>query len=494
MNRKWKLLYLPLDERPCNYAFAAQIARETPVELLIPGKNLLGDKKKPADISGLEQFLLSNGNADACVLSLDMLLYGGIIPSRLHQAPLETLLRRLQVLKTMKARNPRLRLYGFALIMRCPRYSSSDEEPDYYETCGLEIFQTGQCKHRMALGLISPEEGEERLRQISEKTGEHLADFERRRSVNLQVLKILLTEYYHLFDGFVIPQDDSAPYGYTTMDREALQAPGFPQVPMYPGADEVGMSLMCRAVCDLEGRHPRICCHFAHPDGPQVIPLYEDRPVGKTLPVQLQVAGCTIAEGEGDIELYLNYPSCDPVEVWQEPTAGYLHRDLPAFCDAIKASVSSGRVTALADGAYCNGGDRECLQMLAERIDLMELSAYAGWNTSSNTLGTVICQAVFVWLFGRSESQSLFLAQRLYEDVGYCGHVRRAVTEQLGPLGYNYFDAGQRDGAVAQMVQAKLEAFMETNFPEIARRYRIDRCQLPWKRMFEVDLTLRARK
>lgn len=494
MNRKWKLIYLPLDERPCNYAFAAQIARGTPVELLVPDKKILGTKKKPADIPALEQFLLENGNADACVLSLDMLLYGGIIPSRLHHASVEELLRRLQVLRILKTRNPKLRLYGFALIMRCPQYSSADEEPDYYEDCGLEIFWTGQCKHKLALGLISPEEGARTLGQLAEKTGPYLADFEQRRRVNLEVLKALLTEYFDLFDAFVIPQDDSAPYGYTTMDREALQGPGFPRVPMYPGADEVGMSLMSRAVCELEGRHPRVCCHFPHPDAPKVIPLYEDRPVGKTLPVQLQVAGCTEARESGDIDLYLNYPAGDPVEIWQEPTAGYALRDLPAFCERILQSVKSGRVTALADGAYCNGGDRELLQMLAKSVELTDLGAYAGWNTSSNTLGTVICQAVFVWLYGKRENQDLFLAQRLYEDVGYCGYVRRAVTALLPPLGYGYFDAGETDGVVAQLVRKHLEEFIASSFPEIARRYEIDRCQMPWKRMFEVDLTLRARK
>ena len=27
--------------------------------------------------------------------------------------------------------------------MRCPQYNSSDEEPDYYEFCGYDIFKYG---------------------------------------------------------------------------------------------------------------------------------------------------------------------------------------------------------------------------------------------------------------------------------------------------------------------------------------------------------------
>ena len=126
-------------------------------------------------------------------------------------------------------------------------------------------------------------------------------------------------------------------------------------------------------------------------------------------------------------------------------------------------------------------------------MELTKLAAYAGWNTSSNTLGTVACQAVFTWLFGHSEELALFTAQRLYEDTGYCGYVRREVTAMIEPMGYGYFNAGECDGVVAAMVRRRLEAYMGTLLPEIAGRYEIDRCRLPWKRMFEVDLTLRSK-
>ena len=139
------------------------------------------------------------------------------------------------------------------------------------------------------------------------------------------------------------------------------------------------------------------------------------------------------------------------------------------------------------------GGDAELVQMLAQRTELEELAAYAGWNTSSNTLGTVACQAVFAWLFGKSAQHALFTAQRLYEDVGYCGHVRREVTALIEPMGFGYFNAGEENGQVAQLVRQRLEVYMQTLLPQMAKKYTIDRCQMPWRRMFEVDLTLRSR-
>lgn len=493
-----KIVYIPLDERPCNYAFASQIAQGTPVQLAVPEMGMLGSKKIPADTAEILDFLKAEClDADACVLSLDMLLYGGIVPSRLHQLSEGELAQRLEIVRELKRQNPKLKIFAFALIMRCPAYSSADEEPDYYEICGREIFLTGQTKHKQALGVISEEEAQGLLRTYREKTQGYLTDFEARRRVNRGILERILTEYRDCFETLVIPQDDSSAYGYTTMDREYLKQvaaeSGLGEVPMYPGADEVGMSLLARATCALLEREPNVKLVFAHEDAPQMVPLYEDRPVGQTIPVLLRTSGCRITtDVDADITLYLNYPAKEPVEVWQEPSEGYAMRDLTGFCDQIASDVRAGKLAAVADGAYCNGGDAELVQMLSQRIALTDLAAYAGWNTSSNTLGTVACQAVFAWLFGKSKQLALFTAQRLYEDVGYCGHVRREVTAMIEPMGFGYFNAGETDGEVARLVRQQLKIHMERLLPEIAAKYQIDRCCLPWKRMFEVDLTLKS--
>lgn len=464
---------------------------------------MLGKKKTPADSASVVRFLKAqSADADACVLSLDMLLYGGIVPSRIHHLSADELVSRLETVRELKRQNQALKIFAFALIMRCPSYSSADEEPFYYDFCGREIFLTGQVKHKRTLGLISEKEAEDALRAYGEKTQDYLADFEQRRQVNRGLLEKILTEYRDCFEVLVIPQDDSSAYGYTTVDREYLKQvvaqTGSGEIPMYPGADEVGMTLLARAACVLMGCQPGVRPVFAHEKSPEIVPLYEDRPVGMTLPVLLRTSGCRVLtdmdpELTPDITLYLNYPAEDPVEAGQAPTEGYGMRDLPSFCDRIAADVREGKLVAVADGAYCNGGDAEFVRMLSRRIPLTELASYAGWNTSSNTLGTAVCQAVFVWLFGKSGHLDLFTAQRLYEDVGYCGTVRREITGLIGPLGFGYFDAGETDGVVAQMVRQRLNSYMGQLLPQIAETYEIDRCRMPWKRMFEVDLTLKPR-
>ena len=82
-----------------------------------------------------------------------MLLYGGLVPSRIHCDTEESLQKRLTELKDIRKRNPEMVIYGFQVVMRCPNYSSSDEEPDYYEIYGAQIHKAGEVLHKDRLGI-----------------------------------------------------------------------------------------------------------------------------------------------------------------------------------------------------------------------------------------------------------------------------------------------------------------------------------------------------
>jgi len=79
--KKCTILYLPLDERPCNAEFVCKIARGTPVEVVCPGAEILGDKKKPADFGKVRKFLVDNRGK-----SRRMRDFGGHVAVRRHSA------------------------------------------------------------------------------------------------------------------------------------------------------------------------------------------------------------------------------------------------------------------------------------------------------------------------------------------------------------------------------------------------------------------------
>ena len=205
-------MLLPLDERPCNYEFPYKLFHDNKeIEIIRP--NQLGDKKIAANQEEVETYLLEEcKEADGLVISMDTLLYGGLIPSRIHNLSDAELDRRLSVIKQIKGQNSGLKIYAFQCIMRCPQYSSSDEEPDYYEICGKEIHKLGHLIHKEKLNIGDQVEKEALENSIKV---EFLEDYIKRRELNiLYNLKTLDYVREGIIDFLVIPQDDSAKYGF----------------------------------------------------------------------------------------------------------------------------------------------------------------------------------------------------------------------------------------------------------------------------------------
>lgn len=491
-----KIVYLPLDERPCNALFVPKLFNGEQLQVVIPPK--MGYKKTPAVWNSIRDFLLTEcADADGLVLSMDMLLYGGLIPSRLHCLSREEVTQRMGLISDIKRSNEKLLIYAFQCIMRCPSYSSSDEEPDYYERCGAEIHMIGNVRHRISLGLCDEAE----LAPLHAKVPqEHLDDFLNRRAFNLQFnLKALELLHDEVIDFLIIPQDDSAPYGFTALDQHVVRARIAElrlgaRVLVYPGADELGLTLTSRMALHFAGKRPKVYVKYAATTAPTVIPLYEDRPLGESIKYQLLAAGCRLATSlsEADFVMPVSCPGSTMREASAQPVTepGYaVERTLAEFILFIQDCLEEGRIVTLCDNAYANGGDLELLAMLDQSGLLDKLDGYAGWNTSANTMGTAIAEGVHVLLEGKTVSHLDFLALRYVEDMGYCGKVRGKVTADMLPqYGLNYFDAAEQRGLVSGLVKAELETFVQESMPSIAGHIQITDTWMPWKRMFEVGL------
>lgn len=222
---------------------------------------------------------------------------------------------------------------------------------------------------------------------------------------------------------------------------------------------------------------------------------------------QIESAGCTVSEeNDADIYLFCNLPVGQMLDfcglyigkangVGNVVNKQYVDRDLPEFVSKLAGLHAKGKAVAVADIAYANGGDAEIARRISESVGLLNIAGYAGWNTSSNTLGTVICQAVFYNFFKNTPTHRRFTAERVYEDIAYCSRVRSSVTaNELPKLGYNYFDVGEQRGKVSDVVARQLDKFVGDNFLEIYTGYKISDCYMPWSRMFEVGLAVEEKK
>jgi hypothetical protein len=91
------ILYVPQDNRPVDFAYTVSTAEDagytviTPPDRYLSGSNFQGSPDK------LMEWVEENaGKADAMVLSVDSLVYGGLVDSRKHNLSMDTLLARLE--------------------------------------------------------------------------------------------------------------------------------------------------------------------------------------------------------------------------------------------------------------------------------------------------------------------------------------------------------------------------------------------------------------
>jgi len=503
-----KIVILPLDERPCNYNFSYMLGKETEFDIIRPKVSILGDKKSPGDIAAIHSWLLEETkDAYGVILSIDTLLYGGIVPSRLHYYTIEELEQSLNIIEKIRENNEDIKIFVFNLIMRNPTYSSADEEPDYYGEWGREIFLKGNLIHRKELDIATKEELQQ-LEEVEEKLpNEYFQDYISRREINTEInLKVIDKVKSGVIDFMIVPQDDASPYGLTAKDQKKVrkyisEKNVALKVYMYPDADAVANTLLVRMINAFKNLRPLIYVKYASTLAPSIIPSFEDRLLNETIKYQILAAGClvTSCQSESDIVLLVNAPGGKMLGCTQfneksiEYDAFRTLIEIVEYADYIINVVKKPCV--IADVAFSNGSDQELIQLMTAKGILFDVAGYAGWNTSSNTLGTCIPQGIIYHIYGKTKSHIDFLGLRYVEDAGYCARIKSLVCEKYLPkYNYTYFNVEETQGVIAKYVNEELNNYISENLKDKDYEIVIKDCYMPWRRMFEVGLKVEVNR
>lgn len=484
-----KIVLLPLDERPCNSLFPKELPLSHDIVLVLPPLELLSKMKKTCDIAKLHEWLINEcKDADYALIALDTLLYGGIVPSRLHHETLETLQKRSEVLHVLKQNNPKIKIFVNELIMRTPCYSNSIEEPDYFDVCGRELWEYGYYLDKSLQNLLTNAEQEKMDALYESLPKDHLKDLMDRREINKQAtlnnLKYILEG---VIDYFIIPQDDCAPFGFTSIDRRAIRKflvenQLANKVLMYPGADEAGLVLISKTLNDYYKKMPKVYIKYSYEDSKNFIPEFEDRPVDISLSEHLIIAGA---------ERTYDYDSADMVLAVNVPNK---EDKLLDFVNFLVISKNDNKVVGLSDVSYCNRGDLALFEKLYEKDMLGTIDAYAGWNTSSNSTGTVIANMMAYFYSKDDEKKNLSLVSRYIEDVFYMGEVRNSVAELVKEAGVEEFTTDNLEWG-----KKELMTFVTSRFEDLSKKYELNKVYnaheikvyFPWNRIFEIGLLVK---
>lgn len=442
-----KIGFLPIDNRPVCYTLPEQIAKiDESIELFLPDRSLLGDLTKYANVNGIFEWLKNLPKLDALVISLDTAAYGGLISSRRCSDSFEEIREKIEKLKKiLKEKNAKI--YAFSSIMRISNNNINEEEKEYWNLWGKKIFEYSfnSCKNN---GENPPQ---------TDIPQEILTDYLNTRKRNFEINKIYLNwQQEGLFDTLVFSKDDCAEFGFNVREAQELEnLGGFVKT----GADEIPLTLLARAI---QGKI-KIAPIFTEASQKNLISNYEDVSIEKSVTGQIELAGCEVSELQNaDMLLYVNNFKNHQGEI-------VMKRPTEPFSDVWNIPQ---KPYMIADVRFANGADNSFVNKLFEKGFDENFYGYSAWNTSANSLGSLICGAKVKFLakkYNDKEFKKLEVV-RFLDDWAYQANVRQALskpdTTELTPKMKPF------EKEVAKVLKTEFEV----------------KYSFPWKRLFEVEV------
>ena len=538
-HRVHRVLYVPLDDRPVNLGMPPMIAGIVDYEMRMPPRELLGCYETPGRPEEIAEWLLAQAQEpqDCLILSLDMLLYGGLVASRRPDVLPGIARKRLHLLPELRRRFPGSALYACTTICRLEFCLSEEDRVRYEPDCRLYT--------RLANDPREQERVEQVLRRLPESLVQHY-QFVRRRNHEMNLAAVDHVAAGEL-DFLLVGQDDADVLGFHVAEREALRArveeEDVPdKVVMCAGADEIGCTLFSHFLHEHMEETPRVAVIYLDEEAAQQTAPFEDRPFAENLREQARAAGVELVVGpqHADMVLAVSPPVAGGrEEVTTSPEYAQRRERLATFAAQI-ADLASHRGVALCDAAFPNGAEDAFMEELdAAGVPWPRLLAFAAWNTAGNSVGTALAHGtvrmvglrdkaafdlaqllttispmryfeLLSSLLGAEKAHLQLLLTRLADDWLYQTRVRPLVLEYLrGLMSSCGFDLSQTQARAQEVVREKLtEAIVtlwvdeflgqpaaEIGPPErcyglVLAELQDTRVQLPWRRLFEVELEL----
>lgn len=509
---KQNILYVPLDDRPVNADFPLKLLKLTAFEALTPPRNYLGRFTEPGAGAKITEWLVKNArNAQSAVVSLDMLSFGGLFHSRKKNVTFHGAFSRLQRLKELKKKNPSLFFSAFSVMLRLTISVENEEDLPWWEKVFQYAVLTDKAERE------GKKEDKEKLEALLKEIPGHLIeDFMevRTRNHNLQ-LKMIEWVKDGVFDMLVFSQEDAHEFGLHRKEREALEGKAkelgvLDKILFVCGADEIGACLLTREVLRHEEKKLKVFCFQDGKTGWNAVSLFEDRSIGQTFDEHVALCGLKKVSSarEADIPVFLHLPRGEQKDLC---FLGKEALELPPLHPVRlnELAAASGSAVAMGDIAYCNGADPNFIKDAGKETSFTNLLSFSAWNTTSNTIGTLLSHAVLVknaYQSGLSSSKNFLRAHvecliiRFLEDYVYSTLIRPRINEIIKEeLGVSIWNFGARRKEAQEILQEwflpAAYNFYNRYFHEkvMARRFKISgiktlSVKFPWDRTFEISV------
>ncbi len=389
------ILYVPQDDRPVDYEYTVSTAEAAGYQVLTPPAQYLSGMNFHGSPDKLMAWVDANaGKADAMVLSIDSLVYGGLVDSRKHNLPMETLTARLEKVEALHKSHKKVPIYVFSTVMRSPWAGGKGVEPDYYLTMGADIYQLASLQAKMDEEGLNPQERNDWFAIMRRVPMEYLQDWYNRRRKNMSINYRLIDDARKgVFTYYSLGHDDNSVSTQSSLESKYLEmaGDGIPKTAFgsFPGADQLGLLLITRASNDFNNYHPKITVIYPLGGGEKTVPRYDGQAIGKTIASHVEAIGGTMVDNERpDLLLAVNTPlTTSTTESANFENFPIMLQSTRDFLTQIEKAVNLGIPVSIVDMAFSNGSDNTLVYGLYQDQMMYRLAAYNGWNTASNSVG-----------------------------------------------------------------------------------------------------------
>ena len=458
-----KVVYIPLDNRPCNYERVKLGGEAMGLELIMPPKSLVatkldnqmfeGDVSNVGNRNEILNWLSSyhidhNDEIDAYLLSMDMLYSGGLVGSRDSKfsasSDTEVLNRILDFLNSTT--KP---VYIIDTVMRLAA------------TVGFNGYETSEYNATRAYGKVKRKTAsvfsvqsvidcmryDEKRNVISHpgltsaQVDKYIAARERKIRFSSKLIQAIKDkENVYVFYGV---DDSSSEKNIQTNEINYIQDTLPAQRgKVMAGTDELAMTALARISIDQFARWTNIgtapkvkVTYFGGGENIKADEFDYDT-LAQNVNKHLEATKCNAVTSGETLEILIL-------------TSGYTNTHVSALMNHLKANINAGKLTAIVDGSINRGTlQKELLSLINNgQKTLPILLAYSSWNTVGNAvglcLGHAIGRACFMGLGDRgiittraAQGQVDLLFHEYAKDmcykIGASAYAKRKIAESCG--------------------------------------------------------------
>jgi hypothetical protein len=313
---------VPLDDRPYTWYDPPKMATGAGYDTALPRREDLGRHFTPGDGAAVGDWLVQAApSADAVVVALPMLAYGGLLNSRDISVPQATALDHLSRVQVVREQNPGKRIYAFDTIMRLTPEGPWRLQLRDWATLKDEVENLGMVEKQPALDALEAE-------IPVEVRADYLATRARNHQINLQMIQWAADG---VIDYLVVGQDDASgtglhrPEALALAERIAELGVG-DRVKLYPGADVLASLLVAKIAVEDANVAPKVYVEYSRVHGDDWTAPFQNIPHSQLIAEYVQTIGGSVVASleQADQSGVLTKDAADPSIPGEEGGGGVI--------------------------------------------------------------------------------------------------------------------------------------------------------------------------